>query len=67
MSFGGKAKTNVIRKAQRIHARRSDMARHYDERLKALLLEVLNNGTHNRNRFDLLYVDTSKMEVNSFS
>jgi hypothetical protein len=36
-----------IRKAQRIHARRSSMARHIDERLKAPTARVLNSGMHN--------------------
>jgi hypothetical protein len=38
LSYRGKSKGNYgIRKAQRIHARRSPMAKHIDEHLKALI------------------------------
>ena len=49
-----------IRKAQRIHARRSPTARHVDERLKAPLAKSFEQWQAQPNRFDLPDVDTPK-------
>jgi hypothetical protein len=51
---------NNIRKARRIHARRSLMAKHIDERLKAPLAKSFEQWQAQPNRFDLPNVDTPK-------
>jgi len=49
-----------VRKAQRIHARRSKRARHIDERLKAPMAKSFEQWNNQPNRFDLPNVDTPK-------
>ena len=49
-----------LRKAKRIHARRSLMAQHIDDRLKAPTAKSFEQWNAQPNRFDLPNVDTPK-------
>lgn len=61
MSYRGHAKGSYgIRKAQRIHARRSPIATHIDEHLKASIAKSFEQWQAQPNRFDLPEVDTPK-------
>jgi hypothetical protein len=61
LSYRGSKKGNYgIRKAKRIHARRSSMAKHIDERLKAPTAKSFEQWNEQPNRFDLPNVDTPK-------
>jgi len=51
-----------IRRARRVHARRSDMARHIDERLKAPTARSFAQWNAQPNRFDLPNVDAPKKQ-----
>lgn len=64
MSYRGKSKSNYgIRKAHRIHARRTPMAKHIDERLKAPTAKSFEQWNAPPNRFDLPNVDTPKRKT----
>jgi len=52
-----------VRKAQRVHARRSPMARHVDERLKAPMAKSFEQWQAQPNRYDLPDVDTPKQST----
>jgi hypothetical protein len=59
VSYKGHSKGNYgIGKAKRIHARRSPMAKHIDERLKAPTAKSFEQWNAHPNRFDLPNVDT---------
>ena len=63
LSYRGKSKGNYsVRKAKRIHAKRSPMAKHIDERLKAPTAKSFEQWNAQPNRFDLPNVDTPKGE-----
>lgn len=63
MSYRGNAKGSYgIRKAQRIHARRSERAKHIDEHLKAPIAKSFEQWNAQPNRFDLPDVDTPKKQ-----
>lgn len=63
MSYRGHSKGSYgIRKAQRIHAKRSPRARQIDESLKAPLAKSFEQWNSQPNRFDLPDVDTPKRQ-----
>jgi hypothetical protein len=56
----GHGYANQIRRAKRVQAKRSDWAKHIDERLKAPKAKDVNQWLSAPNRFDLPNVDTNK-------
>jgi len=56
-----------IRRAKRIHARRSDTARYVDERLKAPTASSFEQWENQPNRYDLPNVDTPKRKLRNKS
>ena len=62
MSYRGSSKANYgnIRRLQRFHARRSPLARHIDEGLKAPIAKTPEQWLAKPNRFDIPEVDAPK-------
>jgi hypothetical protein len=64
LSYRGHSKGSYgsVRKAQRLHARRSSRAKRIDESLKAPIAKSVEQWMNQPNRFDLPNVDTPKKQ-----